>query len=121
LIQKVRNLKKVPARFIDDPKSWSPMTMLRLGAAAGSVRLYANIDRVKPGGRGIAHQFINDGRGVLEILDCGTVDRGDIVRYPDEGVVLEKDRRRAVKGRKVLKGWSGDPNPDGSSRHGGGG
>jgi hypothetical protein len=49
------------------------------------------------------------------------VDRGDIVRYPDEGVVLEKDRRRAVKGRKVLKGWSGDPNPDGSSRHGGGG
>ena len=159
-MQKVWNLKKVPARYVDDPKGRSPMTTLRLGAAAGSVRLYANIDRVKPGGksakyhshskqeefflilrgtgtlrlqgrtvrvkagdffakpagRGIAHQFVNDGRGVLEILDCGTNDRGDVARYPDEGVTLDRDRRRTYKGRKALPGWSGDPNAESGFR-----
>lgn len=153
-VGRVGNLARVPGRFIDDPEFRSLMSTKRLGAAAGSERLYVNIDRVKPGGksvkyhshsrqeefflilrgsgklrlngrtlrvktgdffakpagRGIAHQFINDGRTVLEILDCGTNDRGDVVRYPDEGVVLNRDRRSARKGRRKIPGWSSDPN-----------
>lgn len=151
---KLLNLARVPRRHIDDPAFRSPMQTKRLGAAAGSVRLYANIDYVKPGGksvkyhshsrqeefflilrgsgtlrlqgkrlrvragdffakpagRGIAHQFINDGKGVLEILDCGTVERGDNASYPDEGVVLDLDRRVARRGRRVLRAWDPDPN-----------
>lgn len=83
----------------------------------GVVRLQGRRLRVKagdffakPAGRGIAHQFLNDGRSVLEILDCGTVERGDVVRYPDEGVTLDRDRRRALRRGKLLRGWSCDPN-----------
>ena len=50
----------------------------------------------KPAGRGIAHQFINDGTEVLEILDCGTKEANDVVNYPDE----------PVRG----KDWKSDPN-----------
>lgn len=151
---KLLNLARVPRRHIDDPAFRSPMQTKRLGAAAGGVRLYANIDYVKPGGksvkyhshsrqeefflilrgrgtlrlqgkrlpvragdffakpagRGIAHQFINDGKAVLEILDCGTVERGDKAAYPDEGVVFDRDRRIARRGRRVLRAWDPDPN-----------
>lgn len=64
----------------------------------------------KPGGQGIAHQFLNDGDEILEILDCGTNDRGDVVAYPDEGVVLLRDKKVALKKSKIVAGWSPDPN-----------
>lgn len=130
------------------------MSTLRLGAAAGSRRLYVNIDRVKPGaksvkyhihsrqeefflilqgdgllrldgrriavkkgdffakpaGEGIAHQFINTGSSVLEILDCGLEDADDFATYPDEGVILIRSLRRAFKLSGALKKWSSDPN-----------
>lgn len=153
-MQKVHNLKRIPDRHVDDPRFRSLMSTKRLGALAGSERLYVNVDRVKPGGKsvkyhahslqeefflilkgtgklrlqgrlirvkagdffakpggkGIAHQFLNDGKEILEILDCGTNDRGDVVEYPDEGVVLLRDRRVALKRSLAAAGWSPDPN-----------
>lgn len=40
----------------------------------------------KLAGKGIAHQFINTGTEILEILDCGLKVLGDIVTYPDDSV-----------------------------------
>jgi len=153
-MKKVFNLERVPAKFMDDPRHKSPMTTKYLGALAGSVRLYANVDYLKPGaksakyhshtrqeefflvlkgagtlrldgekiqvkagdflakpgGKGVCHQFINTGKGVLTIFDCGTKDRGDRVNYPEEGVVLIKDKRKVLKNGRPLAGWTADPN-----------
>jgi uncharacterized cupin superfamily protein len=64
----------------------------------------------KPAGRAIAHQFINDGDEVLEILDCGTTEKNDVIEYPDEDVLVVKDKGLAFKESQVLKNWSSDPN-----------
>jgi uncharacterized cupin superfamily protein len=152
---KIINVDRVPRKWIDDPDSKSPMKTLRLGAAAGSRRLYVNIDCVKPGaksvkyhahsrqeefflileGRGVlrmngrksrvkkgdcvakpagsaAHQFINDGRGVLKILDCGLEEADDMATYPDEGVVLIRRLGRAFRLSDAIRGWSSDPNAE---------
>jgi len=152
--RKILNLDRVPAKFVDDPKFKTSMKTLHLGAAAGSQRLYVNIDRVKPGaksvkyhthtrqeefflilrgtgilrlndkkiaiktgdffakpaGRGIAHQFVNSGSEVLEILDCGLEEANDIAAYPDEGVVFIRSLKRAFKLSGALRDWSSDPN-----------
>lgn len=151
---KVFNLDNVPDEYVDDPKFTSLMKTLYLGAAAGSERIYVNIDFVKPGGKsvkyhshskqeefflilagestlrmngeeitvrkgdfvakpagkGIAHQFINTGDEVLEILDCGLVDPDDVITYPDEDVVLLKKQRLIFKRCDALADWSSDPN-----------
>lgn len=59
---------------------------------------------------GAAHQFINTGDGILEILDIGTRPEEDIVTYPDEGVTLKKPERKAYRGSEEIEGWSSDPN-----------
>jgi uncharacterized cupin superfamily protein len=64
----------------------------------------------KPAGRAIAHQFINDGDEVLEILDCGTTEKNDVIEYPDEGVFVVKEKGLAFKESHALKNWSSDPN-----------
>lgn len=64
----------------------------------------------KPPGRGIAHQFINDGEGMLVILDCGLRDAADLIEYPDEGVVVLRDRNLAFRRDEFLGNWSSDPN-----------
>jgi len=64
----------------------------------------------KPAGKGIAHQFINDGPEVLEILDCGTKDKLDVIEYPDEDVLLVKEKGLVFKRNTALKDWSSDPN-----------
>ena len=83
----------------------------------GNVRIQDRIVAVKqgdffakPGGMMIAHQFINDGDEVLEILDCGTKDKNDLVEYPDEDVLLVKEKGLAFKKTEPLKDWSSDPN-----------
>ena len=43
----------------------------------------------KPAGKEIAHQFINTGKEVMEILDCGTVEKNDYVHYPDKGKTVK--------------------------------
>jgi uncharacterized cupin superfamily protein len=65
----------------------------------------------KPAGKGIAHQFINDGDGILEILDCGTKDRNDVVEYPDEQALYLKDQGLVFEKKNSVKGWSSDPEP----------
>ena len=49
-MSKVLNIASCPTEFMDDPNFASPVKTLMLGAAAGSEKLYVNIDYVKPGG-----------------------------------------------------------------------
>ena len=64
----------------------------------------------KPAGKEIAHQFINNGNEVLEILDCGTLDADDIVSYPDEDIILLKKIGMAFRNSAKIEGWSSEPN-----------
>jgi uncharacterized cupin superfamily protein len=64
----------------------------------------------KPAGKGLAHQFLNNGDEVLEILDCGLAVAGDVITYPDESVVLIKPGGAAFRRTDALAGWSSDPN-----------
>ncbi len=75
-MKKIHNLKKLPSEFIDDPKFESKLRTKYLGAAAGSEKLYINIDYVKPGGKSVkyhshSHQeeffAILKGSGLLRI------------------------------------------------------
>jgi uncharacterized cupin superfamily protein len=68
----------------------------------------------KPAGRDIAHQFINTGTEVLEILDVGTKEDGDIAYYPDEEVILLRDQRKAFKLADVIPDWDSEPNKEDS-------
>ncbi len=150
----ILNVDSLPDEFIDDPKFESQMRTLYLGAAAGSEKIYVNIDYVKPGaksvkyhshskqeefflilegsgtlrmndketpvkkgdfvakpaGKGIAHQFINNGSEVLQILDCGLNERDEAITYPDDEVILLKKQRMAFKISDALRDWSSDPN-----------
>ncbi len=63
----------------------------------------------KPAGKGIIHQFINNGDEVLEILDCGTPNKNDIITYPDEDVILIKKTGMAFKKTAKIEGWSSEP------------
>jgi uncharacterized cupin superfamily protein len=147
----IHNLKNMPENSID---RFGPMTTLFLGLAAGSEKLYVNIDYVEPGakstkyhthstqeefflilngsgilrmngeehpvakgdfvakpaGKGIAHQFINNGTDVLEILDCGLQTNDDVATYPDEDVVYVKHLRKDFKLSEAIEGWSSEPN-----------
>ncbi|WP_139489090.1 cupin domain-containing protein [Brevibacillus dissolubilis] len=64
----------------------------------------------KPAGKNIAHQFINTGDAILEILDVGTKEQGDIAHYPDEDVYFLRDQKLVFRGEDAEKGWSSDPN-----------
>ena len=151
---RILNVDSLPDEFVDDPEFESQMKTLCLGAAAGSEKLYVNIDYVKPGaksvkyhshskqeefflilegsgtlrmndektpvkkgdfvakpaGKEIAHQFINDGSEVLQILDCGLNEKEETTTYPDDDVILVKKQRMAFKISDALKEWSSDPN-----------
>ena len=48
---KIHNLTKIPIEFIEDPKFESKLRTKYLSAAAGSEKLYVNIDYIKPGGK----------------------------------------------------------------------
>jgi len=151
---KVYNLNTIPNEYVDDPEFGSEMKTLYLGAAAGSDKIYVNIDSVKPGaksvkyhshskqeefflilkgsgilrvedeevsvkqgdfvakpaGKGIAHQFINNGSDVLQILDCGLNEKDDSITYPDEDVILLKKKGLVFRIPDAIKDWSSDPN-----------
>lgn len=148
---KIHNLSNMPEGTDD---TYGPMRTLYLGQAAGSEKLYVNIDYVQPGaqstkfhshttqeefflilkgsatlrlndeehqvkqgdfiakpaGKGIAHQFINTGTDVLEILDCGLQTQDDVCVYPDEDVVYIRSMRKDFKIGDAIEGWSSDPN-----------
>ncbi len=125
-----------------------------LGKAAGSEKIYINIDKIlpgskstkyhshtkqeeffliisgygtlridgkeylikkgdfvaKPAGKNIAHQFINTWNEMLEILDRGTKEEGDIAYYPDENVYYLNDHEIVFNGNSKLNGWGSEPN-----------
>lgn len=77
-MKKMHNLTSLPAEFIDDPKFETKFRTKYLGAAAGSEKLYINIDYVKPGGKSVkyhshSHQeeffAILKGNGLLRFND----------------------------------------------------
>lgn len=62
----------------------------------------------KPAGN--AHQFINNGLEILQILDIGTRETEDIITYPDENVVYIKNKKLAFATNNNLKNWNSEPN-----------
>lgn len=64
----------------------------------------------KPAGRGIAHQFINNSNEMLQILDVGLNDKDDTIEYPDEDVLLIKNKGLAFNLSENIEDWSSDPN-----------
>lgn len=64
----------------------------------------------KPAGKEIAHQFINDGDEVLEILDCGIPNKNDIIKYPEEDVILIKRTGTVFRNIDKIEDWSSEPN-----------
>jgi len=47
----ILNLDAVPKNFVDDPAFAGAMQTLYLGTAAGSRKIYVNVDRVRPGAK----------------------------------------------------------------------
>ncbi|WP_434510702.1 cupin domain-containing protein [Desulfitobacterium sp. AusDCA] len=64
----------------------------------------------KPAGKDIAHQFINNSEELLQILDVGTREKDDIITYPDENLMLIKDKQLVFNIDDNVKGWSSEPN-----------
>jgi uncharacterized cupin superfamily protein len=150
---KILNLSNMPAAFAEEYLDGKASTLF-LGDAAGSEKIYVNIDRIQPGmksakyhshtkqeefflilggsgmlrmdgqeypvqkgdfvakpaGRNIAHQFLNTGEEVLEILDVGTREEGDIAYYPDEDVYFLRDQKMVFRGSDARKDWDSEPN-----------
>jgi uncharacterized cupin superfamily protein len=149
---KILNTSNVPTEFIGE--FLGKASTHYLGAAAGSDKIYINIDKIQPGaksakyhshskqeefflilsgsgtlrmdgeehlvgkgdfvakpaGRNIAHQFINSGTEVLEILDVGTKEIGDISYYPDEEVYCLRDQDLVFKKSDHILDWDSEPN-----------
>ncbi|WP_425805560.1 cupin domain-containing protein [Desulfitobacterium sp. Sab5] len=64
----------------------------------------------KPAGKDIAHQFINNSEELLQILDVGTREKDDIITYPDEDLMLIKDKQLVFNIVDNVKEWSSEPN-----------
>jgi uncharacterized cupin superfamily protein len=89
---KILNIASLPDEFIDDPKFESEMKTLYLGAAAGSEKLYVNIDHVKPGAKTVKYHshstqeeffLILEGSGTLRMNGKKIpVKKGDFVAKP---------------------------------------
>jgi uncharacterized cupin superfamily protein len=63
-----------------------------------------------PAGKDTGHQFINNSSEILQILDVGTREKGDIITYPDENVVLVKDKNLVFNIKDNIKNWTSEPN-----------
>lgn len=68
----------------------------------------------KPAGKNIAHQFINNSSEILQILDIGTREKDDIITYPDENVILVKNKNLVFNIGENIKSWSSEPNNNSS-------
>jgi uncharacterized cupin superfamily protein len=91
------NLAAVPKDFVDDPAFTGVMQTLYLGAAAGSRKIYVNIDRVRPGAKSVKYHshtaqeeffLILSGKGAVRLEgETRPVVRGDFFAKPaGEGV-----------------------------------
>lgn len=63
-----------------------------------------------PAGKDNGHQFINNSSEILQILDIGTREKGDVITYPDENVFLIKDKGLVFNIDDNIKGWTSEPN-----------
>ena len=63
-----------------------------------------------PAGKDSGHQFINNGTEILQILDVGTRQKDDVITYPDENVILIKDRRMVFSLDDGIRNWTSEPN-----------
>lgn len=64
----------------------------------------------KPAGKNIAHQFINNSSEILQILDVGTRETGDIATYPDEDVIFLREEKLVFNLKDNMNHWSSDSN-----------
>jgi uncharacterized cupin superfamily protein len=64
----------------------------------------------KPSGKNIAHQFLNNSSEILQILDVGTREKGDIATYPDENITFLRDEKLVFNSKDRLENWTSDPN-----------
>ena len=64
----------------------------------------------KPGGKDIAHQFINNSSEILQILDVGTRDTDDVATYPDENKVYIRNKKMVFNMDDTVENWTSDPN-----------
>ena len=80
-MKKIYNLTKLSSEFIDDPKFESKLRTKYLGAAAGSEKLYINIDYVKPGGKSVKYHSHSHQEEFFAIL------KGNgLLRFDDEEI-----------------------------------
>lgn len=63
-----------------------------------------------PAGKDNGHQFINNSSEILQILDIGTREKDDIVTYPEENIVLIKNKRLVFNMDDNIKEWTSEPN-----------
>ncbi|MEM5818371.1 MAG: cupin domain-containing protein [Desulfitobacterium hafniense] len=82
--------------------------LLRMNGEEVSIKMGDVIS--KPAGQEIAHQFINNGSEILQILDAGTREKDDIATYPDENVVFIRNKGLVFDIKDCMKGWTSDPN-----------
>ncbi|MCD4783675.1 MAG: cupin domain-containing protein [Candidatus Eremiobacteraeota bacterium] len=66
----------------------------------------------KPAGKGIAHQFINNGKDILQIMDFGLREEDDIESYPDEDIILLKKHGMIFRPGDGIVNWDSDPNEE---------
>lgn len=64
----------------------------------------------KPAGKDLAHQFINNGSEILQILDIGTREKDDIITYPDENKIFIKNKNLVFDINNDNKNWTSEPN-----------
>lgn len=66
----------------------------------------------KPAGKGIAHQFINNGSEILQVFNFGLKSEEDIEEYPDEGIIMLKKQGMIFRPGDGLVDWNPDPNEE---------
>ena len=80
-MKKIYNLTEISSEFIDDPKFESKLRTKYLGAAAGSEKLYINIDYIKPGGKSVKYHSHSQQEEFFAIL------KGNgLLRYNNEEI-----------------------------------
>ncbi len=63
-----------------------------------------------PAGKDNGHQFLNNSSEILQILDIGTREKDDIVTYPEENMILIKNKRLVFNMDDNIKDWTSEPN-----------
>jgi uncharacterized cupin superfamily protein len=80
-MKNIYNLTEISSEFIDDPKFESKLRTKYLGTAAGSEKLYINIDYIKPGGKSVKYHSHSHQEEFFAIL------KGNgLLRYNDEEI-----------------------------------